>query len=94
MAIRVELDELRHQADMFGTKSEEQLHLKQECDSLVGELENMWTGAASEAFAQQWHELQPALESAAQLLEDIKMQLHSVADTMEDTDASLANSMK
>lgn len=93
MAIKVEIDDLRDEAEEFGNKSEEQQTLIDECSSAVEGLADIWEGAAQEAFQSQWDELEPELTKAAELLESIKEQLNAVADTMEETDDELAGQM-
>ena len=93
MAINVELDELRNQADEFDNESGEQQELISRCDTLVEGLDEMWEGSAKDAFQEQWEGLKPTLEQAVELLESISKQLNGVADTMENTDEELASSM-
>ncbi len=93
MAINVELDDLRDQADEFMTQSEEQQGIIDECDGFVDALDDMWEGSAKDSFVSQWAELKPSLEAAVELLENVSQQLDGVADTMEETDEALASSM-
>lgn len=93
MAIKVELEELRDEADDFGNKAEEQQSLIDECTAAVEGLADIWEGSSQEAFLTQWEGLAPELEKAVELLEQIKEQLNGVADTMEETDEEMASQM-
>lgn len=93
MAINIELDDIRDKADSFRDESDNQETLISDCDSLLSEIMEVWEGEAAKAFEAQWEELKPSLQSAVELLESIGTQLDGVADTMEETDAQLADSM-
>lgn len=50
-----------------------------------------WDGHAFDSFDAQFNELSPKIQQFSELLEAIKHQLITVADTLEETDAALAS---
>lgn len=50
-----------------------------------------WEGTAFDSFDNQFTELKPKIQEFSQLLQDINTQLNSVADTIEETDQTIAS---
>lgn len=55
-----------------------------------GEIAANWEGQAFNRFEEQFNQLSPKVEQFAQLLEEIKQQLNSTTDTVEETDQQLS----
>ncbi len=95
MADRITItpEELRDSSTMFNNKAEEITQILNDLRSEVDSLEATWDGAAQDAFFQSYEEMQSTLEQFPVILEGIASQLTSVADTLEDTDEQLSQSL-
>ena len=60
-------------------------------DSLLGQLQVEWEGAASESYAARYQELKPSCMKAEELIREIAAALDSTAKIVEETDTSIAN---
>lgn len=63
-------------------------------NGMIKQLEEMWEGEASRAFAQQYEELKPSFEQMQKLLEDIAGQLSSTAKALEEADRQIASQIR
>lgn len=63
-------------------------------DSMISQLQGMWEGEASRAFAEQYETLKPSFIQMQQLLEDISSQLNSTARALEEADQQIASQIR
>ncbi len=89
--IRISPDEMRQKATAYRTEGGNLDSIISQMDTLLGELQNEWEGAASESYAARYEELKPSFVKARELIEEIATSLDSVAATMEQTDSDIAS---
>lgn len=92
--IRVTPEQLEEKAKRYEEESgkvEEQIGTLR---NLINQLQDEWEGESSRAFAQQYEELEPSFKQMAQLLADVSQQLDSTANTLRDTDQSIASQIR
>ncbi|MGR9049151.1 WXG100 family type VII secretion target [Halobacillus faecis] len=92
--IRLTPDELREFARQYNTESSNVQELVSRLDGMSGQLQEIWEGASSQAFAAQYQELRPAFERMSTLLAEVSQQLNSTATTLEDTDQQIAGQIR
>ncbi|MFD2922407.1 WXG100 family type VII secretion target [Halobacillus shinanisalinarum] len=92
--IRLTPDELREFARQYNTESSNVQELISRLDGMSGQLQEIWEGASSEAFASQYQELRPSFERMSTLLAEVSQQLNSTATTLEDTDQQIAGQIR
>ena len=92
--IRLSPEELESIAQQYGTESGNVFDLIGRLDGLMGVLHDVWEGNAKDAFAGQYEELKPSFTQMANLLEDVNRQLASTAQTLRDTDATIASQIR
>ena len=63
-------------------------------DSLLGQLQVEWEGAASESYAARYQELKPGFMKAEELIREIATALDSTARIVEETDTDIANQFR
>ena len=89
-SIHVDPSVLEEMATSFSSLSEEFAGDTDKAQNLVNELCADWTGKASEAFAEEFSELEPNLRKVEELMEQICQQLKSVASAFQEGDDSIA----
>jgi len=89
--IRISPDEMRRKAGAYRAEGENLEGIISSMDTLLGELQSEWEGAASESYATRYEELKPSFEKARELIYEIANSLDSVASTMEQTDSDIAS---
>jgi len=92
--IRLNPEELEAYAQRYNEESGQVNDMIIRLNDLIGQLHESWEGGASEAFQTQYEELRPSFENMQVLLEDIGRQLASSADTLRQTDASIASQIR
>ncbi|MGF2617794.1 WXG100 family type VII secretion target [Rossellomorea vietnamensis] len=92
--IRVTPAELISMSNRYTSESSQVGEQISRLDNMISELEGMWEGESSRAFAEQYQTLRPSFLQMQQLLEDISMQLNSTAKSLEDADAQIANQIR
>ncbi|MCA1061064.1 WXG100 family type VII secretion target [Rossellomorea aquimaris] len=92
--IRVTPAELISMANRYTSESGQVGEQISRLDNMISELEGMWEGESSRAFAEQYQTLRPSFLQMQQLLEDISMQLTSTSKSLEDADAQIANQIR
>ena len=93
MAARITItpEELRTASTNFATKAGEILeYLKSE----VNRLESTWDGAAQDQFFMTYEEMAKTMAQFPEVVDGISQQLSAVAQTLEETDQALADSLK
>jgi WXG100 family type VII secretion target len=63
-------------------------------DSMIGQLQGMWEGEASNAFRDQYEELKPSFVQMQNLVEDISRQLDKTAIALQEADANIAGQIR
>ena len=97
MADRITItpSELRQAAGVFGQKYEDISGIIQELETQCNNLEGTWTGDSQTQFASLSAEMLKNLrEVSDQILPSIQEILTNVAETLEQTDIEIANSLK
>lgn len=92
--IRVTPAELLETSTEYGRESQEVLTQIVRMDNLMGRLQGMWEGQASEAFKAQYEELKPSFLKMSDLLLDVQEQLQSTARALEDADRQIASQIR
>ncbi|MEH6856083.1 WXG100 family type VII secretion target [Priestia megaterium] len=92
--IRVTPAELRDMAGRYNNESGQVQELVSRLDTIKSQLQDMWEGASSEAFAAQYEELKPSFVEMSNLLTKIAKQLDDSANVLEDTDNQIASQIR
>jgi WXG100 family type VII secretion target len=92
--IRVTPAELRDMAGRYNNESGQVQELVSRLDTMKSQLQDMWEGASSEAFAAQYEELKPSFIEMSNLLTKIAKQLDDSANVLEDTDNQIASQIR
>lgn len=90
MAIRITPDSMRERANQYRNEAQKVNDVIAQMDSLLGQLQGEWEGAASQAYAARFSELRPGFVKAEELINEIAAALVATANTMEQTDADIA----
>lgn len=90
MAIRITPDSMRERANQYRNEAQKVNDVIAQMDSLLGQLQGEWEGAASQAYAARFAELRPGFVKAEELINEIAAALVATANTMEQTDADIA----
>ena len=95
MADRITItpEELRSSSSTFASKAEQVTEILTTLKSEVDNLAESWAGAAQSQFFEAYEEMQETLNQFPVVLEGISNQLKVVADTLEETDASLRDAL-
>ncbi|GGL51868.1 WXG100 family type VII secretion target [Sporolactobacillus putidus] len=88
--IRLTPEELRSYAAKYGQESSNTGELIGRLDGMINQLGQVWEGASSRAFKDQYERLRPSFHQMQQLLEDIDRQLAKTANILEETDQRIA----
>lgn len=93
--IRITPEEIREAAEYLRQKRDEILKDVQDISRKIEDAASEWEGAAQSAFVESYDEMRPILEEQfPEVIEGIASQLVAVADTMEETDEQIAQSLK
>ncbi|MCY9019981.1 WXG100 family type VII secretion target [Priestia aryabhattai] len=92
--IRVTPAELRDMAGRYNNEGGQVQELVSRLDTMKNQLQDMWEGASSEAFAAQYEELKPSFVEMSNLLTKIAKQLDDSANVLEDTDNQIASQIR
>lgn len=92
--IRITPDQMRERANQYRTEADTVQGVIQKMDSLLGQLQAEWEGAASESYAARYQELKPGFMKAEELIREIAAALDSTARIVEETDADIANQFR
>lgn len=92
--IRVTPAELCDMAGRYTNESGQVQELVSRLDTMKNQLQDMWEGASSEAFAAQYEELKPSFVEMSNLLTKIAKQLDDSANVLEDTDNQIASQIR
>jgi WXG100 family type VII secretion target len=92
--IRVTPAELEAMSARYNNESgqvEEQLV---RLDDMIDQLQAMWEGESSRAFADQYVSLRPAIVDMQRLLNEVSVQLKSTAHALQDADSQIASQIR
>lgn len=88
--IKLSPEELRMSAEKYSQGSEEIQQILSSLTQEQGVIRDNWEGNAFDSFDNQFNELTPKIQQFAELLQQIREQLHKVAEIIEQTDADIA----
>jgi WXG100 family type VII secretion target len=96
MAARITItpEELRTASTNFANKAGEVREILEYLRSEVNRLESTWDGAAQDQFFMTYEEMAKTLDQFPEVVDGISQQLSAVAQTLEETDQALADSLK
>ena len=96
MAARITItpEELRTASTNFANKAGEIREVLSYLRSEVNRLESTWDGAAQDQFFMTYEEMAKTLDQFPEVVDGISQQLSAVAQTLEETDQALADSLK
>ena len=92
--IRITPDQMRQKANMYRQEADTVNGVISKMDSLLGQLQAEWEGAASESYAARYQELKPGFMKAEELIREIATALDSTAKIVEETDSNIANQFR
>ena len=92
--ITITPEELRTASTNFGNKAGEIREILEYLRSEVNRLESTWDGAAQDQFFITYEEMAKTLDQFPEVVDGISQQLSAVAQTLEETDQALADSLK
>ena len=92
--IRITPDQMRQRAGQYRNEADTVNGVIGSMDSLLGQLQAEWEGAASESYAQRYAELKPGFQKAEELIREIAQALDSTARIVEETDSSIASQFR
>ena len=96
MAARITItpEELRTASTNFANKAGEVREILEYLRSEVNRLESTWDGAAQDQFFMTYEEMAKTLDQFPEVVYGISQHLSAVAQTLEETDQALADSLK
>ena len=96
MAARITItpEELRTTSTNFANKAGEIREILEYLRSEVNRLESTWDGAAQDQFFMTYEEMAKTMAQFPEVVDGISQQLSAVAQTLEETDQALADSLK
>ena len=89
-SIRISPDVMRERASQYRNEAQRVNEVIAKMDSLLGQLQGEWEGAASQSYAARYNELKPGFVKAEELINEIAAALTSTANIMEQTDVDIA----
>ena len=92
--IRITPDQMRERANQYRGEADTVNGVINKMDSLLGQLQAEWEGAASESYAARYQELKPGFMKAEELIREIATALDSTARIVEETDSDIANQFR
>lgn len=92
--IRITPEELEQSSTIFSTNHENTVQMLTKLNSEVDRLTESWEGMGQAAFFTQYNNLKPQMNQFKDLLLKISSQLNQVANTMRETDQSIAQQLR
>ena len=92
--ITITPEELRTASTNFANKAGEIREILEYLRSEVNRLESTWDGAAQDQFFMTYEEMAKTMDQFPEVVDGISQQLSAVAQTLEETDQALADSLK
>jgi WXG100 family type VII secretion target len=92
--IRVTPAELESMATRYNHESGEVASQIGRLDGMISELQSMWEGASSAAFAEQYERLKPHINEMRELLSEVGVQLNRTGNALRDADQQIASQIR
>ena len=92
--IRITPAQMRERVGQYRTEADTVNGVISKMDSLLGQLQSEWEGAASESYAARYEELKPGFVKAEELIREIASALDSTATIVEETDNDIASQFR
>lgn len=92
--IRVTPAELDAMASRYNHESGEVASQIGRLDGMIGELQSMWEGSSSAAFAEQYERLKPHFNEMRELLSEVGIQLSRAGQALQDADQQVASQIR
>ena len=92
--IRVTPAELEAMSSRYTHESNEVGSQIGRLDGMIGELQSMWEGASSAAFAEQYERLKPHFNEMRELLSEVGLQLNRTGQALQDADQQIAGQIR
>ncbi len=92
--IRITPDQMRSRANEYRTEADNVGSVISRMDSLLSALQEEWEGEASRAYEGRFQELRPSFVRAQDLINEIAQSLDATAQSLEETDASIASQFR
>lgn len=88
------LTELEAMSNRYGSESAQVEEQISRLDNMIQELQSMWEGESSRAFADQYATLRPSIQDMQRLLQDVSVQLKNTAHALADADRQIAGQIR
>lgn len=92
--IRITPDQMRSRANEYRVERDNVESVISHMDSLLNALQGEWEGEASRAYDARYQELRPSFVKVQELIGEIAQALDATAQTLEETDSSIASSFR
>lgn len=92
--IRITPDHMRERANQYRNEADTVNGVINKMDSLLGQLQAEWEGAASGSYSARYQELKPGFMKAEELIREIATALDATARIVEETDTDIANQFR
>lgn len=92
--ITITSEELRTASTNFANKAGEIRKILEYLRSEVNRLESTWDGAAQDQFFMTYEEMAKTMAQFTEVVDGISQQLSAVAQTLEETDQALTDSLR
>ena len=92
--IRVTPAELESMSSRYSKESRETEEQITRLNQMIQELQGVWEGESSKAFAEQYELLRPSFVEMQNLLADIATQLSAAGRALEDADRQIAGQIR
>ncbi len=92
--IRVTPAELDAMASRYKHESGEVASQIGRLDGMISELQSMWEGSSSKAFADQYDRLKPSITEMRELLNEVGLQLSRAGQALQDADQQIASQIR
>ncbi|MBN6889561.1 WXG100 family type VII secretion target [Cytobacillus horneckiae] len=92
--IRVTPAELEGMSARYNNESSQVEDQLSRLDRMIEELQGMWEGESSRAFADQYVALRPSIVDMQRLLTEVSVQLKNTAHALADADSQIASQIR
>ncbi|MTH53962.1 WXG100 family type VII secretion target [Bacillus mangrovi] len=92
--IKVTPEELYTKANDYKAESENVHQQIGRLNTKMQELQELWKGSASDAFATQWEELRPSVQKMEVMLAEVSEQLTKTGQALQQADQDIAGQIR
>ncbi|ASV67178.1 MULTISPECIES: WXG100 family type VII secretion target [Cytobacillus] len=92
--IRVTPAELEAMSARYNNESSQVEDQLSRLDRMIDELQSMWEGESSRAFADQYVALRPSIVDMQRLLTEVSVQLKNTGHALADADSQIASQIR